>query len=112
MQLRHHKNENIEYCRSGLLIWCPLIPKRSVSRNTNEVRSEELHDRFNSSDGRVVRASASAAVKCRLEFESESGQINNFKIGIPSFPTWRSALKGQCGEQAGKFICCTVGIGT
>ena len=34
------------------------------------------------------------------------------KIGIHSFPAWRSALKGQCGEQAGKFTCCAVGKGT
>ena len=34
------------------------------------------------------------------------------KIGIHSFPAWRSALKGQCGEQAGKFACCAVGKGT
>ena len=33
---------------------------------------------------------------------SESGQTNDFIIGIHRFPAWRSALKGQCGEQAGK----------
>ena len=53
---------------------------------------------LNSADGRVVRASASGAVD--LGFDSESGQTNDFKIGIHSFPAWRSALKGQCGEQA------------
>ena len=26
-------------------------------------------------------------------------------------PAWRSALKEQCGEQAGKFPCCVVGKG-
>ena len=60
-----------------------------------------------SSDGRVVRASA-------------SGTVN---LGL--IPTWvkpmtlklvftasRSALKGQRGEQAGKFTCCAVEKGT
>ena len=42
----------------------------------------------------------------------ESGQTNDFNIGIHSFPAWRSALKGQCEEQAGKFTCCAVGKGT
>ena len=56
------------------------------------------------------RASVSWAVNSG--FDSESGQTNNFKIGIHSFPAWRSALKGQCGEQAGKFTCCAVGKGT
>ena len=35
------------------------------------------------SDGRVVRASASGA---RLGFDSDSGQTNDFKINIHSFP--------------------------
>ena len=66
-----------------------------------------------SSDGRVVRASAlGAVVACRLGFDSESGQTNDFKFSIHSFPAWRSALKGQCGEQAGKLICCAVGNNT
>ena len=45
-------------------------------------------------------------------FDSESGQTNDFEIGIYSFPAWRSALKGQSGEQVGKFTCCAVGKGT
>ena len=49
---------------------------------------------------------------CRLEFDSESGQVNDFKIGIHSLPAWRLALKGQCEEQADKFSCCAVGKGT
>ena len=41
-------------------------------------------------------------------FDSESGQTNDFKIGIHIFPTGRSgsALEGQCvysRKQAGKF---------
>ena len=42
---------------------------------------------------------------CRLRFDSESGQTKDCKIGIPNFPAGRSALKGQSGEQAGKFTC-------
>ena len=48
---------------------------------------------------------------CRRRFDFESGQTNDLKIGIHSFPAWLSALKGQCGEQAGMFICCLVGKG-
>ena len=48
---------------------------------------------------------------CRLGFDSESGQTNDFKIGIHSFAARRSALGGQCEEQAGKFTC-AVGKGT
>ena len=38
-------------------------------------------------------------------------RVKPIKIGIHSFPAWRSALKRQCGEQAGKFTC-AVGKGT
>ena len=48
----------------------------------------------------------------RLGFDSKSGQTNLFKIGVRSFPAWRSASKGQCEKQAGKFTCCAVGKGT
>ena len=43
-----------------------------------------MSDLHNSSEGRVIRASASGAV--RLEFDSESGQTNDLKIGTHSFP--------------------------
>ena len=56
------------------------------------------------------RASVSGSVD--LGFDSESGQTYDFKIGIHSFPACRSAFKGQCEGQAGKFTCCTVGKGT
>ena len=39
----------------------------------------------NSSDGRVVW-SVVCLLSCRLGFDSESGQTNDFKIGIHSFP--------------------------
>ena len=63
-----------------------------------------------SSDGRVVRASTSGAVDSGLI--PNSGQINDFKIGINSFPACLSASKGQCGEKTGKFTCSVVGKGT
>ena len=40
--------------------------------------------RVNSSDGRVVWSVC--LLSCRLGFDSESGQTNDFKIGIHSFP--------------------------
>ena len=43
-------------------------------------------------------------------FDSKSGQTNDCKIGIHSFPAGRSALKGRCEEQAGK-VTCPVGKG-
>ena len=49
---------------------------------------------------------------CKLRFDSESGQTKDFEIGTNSFPAWRSASMGQCGEQAGEFTCCAVGKGT
>ena len=39
---------------------------------------------FNSSDGRVVWSVC--LLSCRLGFDPESGQTNDFKIGIHSFP--------------------------
>ena len=39
---------------------------------------------INSSDGRVVWSDY--LLSCRLGFDSESGQTNDLKIGIHSFP--------------------------
>ena len=73
-------------------------------------RFEYLHfECINSSDGRVVESVRLGS--CRLGFDSESGQTNDFKIGIHNFRACRSALQGQC-EQAGKLTCCAVGKGT
>ena len=44
--------------------------------------------------------------------DSESGQTNDFNIGIHSFPAWHSALKALCGKQADKFTCCAFGKGS
>ena len=46
---------------------------------------------------------------CRLGFDFKSGQTNDYKTDIYNFPARRSTLKGQFGEQAGKFTCCAVG---
>ena len=40
-----------------------------------------------------------------LRFDSESGQTNDLKVNIHSFPAGRSVLKGQ-------FTCCAVRKGT
>ena len=79
------------------------------SRSSNySDKSRSLN--FNSSDGQVVRVSASGAV--------DSGLIPSrvkpmaLKMIFTSFPAQRSALKGQCGEQASKFTCYAIRKGT
>ena len=62
-------------------------------------------------DGVVVRASASQSVDLGFIPIVESYQ-KTLKNGIHSFPAWRSAFRGGCGEQAGKFACCVLGQGT
>ena len=62
-------------------------------------------------DGVVVRASASQSVDLGFIPFVESYQ-KTLKNGIYSFPAWRSAFMGGCGEQAGKFACCVLGQGT
>ena len=62
-------------------------------------------------DGVVVRASASQLVDLGFILLVESYQMT-LKNGIHSFPDWRSAFMGDCGEQAGKFACCVLGQGT
>ena len=65
----------------------------------------------NRRDGVVVRASASQSVDQGFIPLVESYQ-KTLKNGILSFPAWRSAFRGSCGEQAGKFACCVLGQGT
>ena len=62
-------------------------------------------------DGVVVRASASQSVDLGFIPLVES-YLKTLKNGIRSFPAWRSAFRGSCGEQAGKFACCVLGQGT
>ena len=62
-------------------------------------------------DGVVVRAPASQSVDLGFIPLVESYQMT-LKNGIRNFPAWRSAFRGGCGEQAGKFDCCVLGQGT
>ena len=62
-------------------------------------------------DSVVVRASASQSVDQGFIPLIESYQ-KTLKNGIHSFPAWCSALRGGCGEQAGKFAGCVFGQGT
>ena len=65
----------------------------------------------NRRDGVVVRASTSQSVD--LGFIPLVGSYQKtLKNGIHSFPAWRSAFSGGCGEQAGKLACCVLGQDT
>ena len=55
----------------------------------------------------VDRASDSGSA--HSGFDSESDQIDELKIGIHSFPAWRSALKRDSVEKTVKFACGAVG---
>ena len=70
----------------------------------------ELEGKVGSSNDLMVRASASTAVDLGLILKW--GQTNDLKIGIFQLPYLMLTMKGQCGEQAGKFTCCAVGKGT
>ena len=65
----------------------------------------------NRRNGVVVRASASQSVDLEFILLVESYQ-KTLKNGIYSFPAWRSAFMGSCGEQAGKFAYCVLGQDT
>ena len=54
-------------------------------------------------------ASTKSSSSLNNTFESYQKTLKN---GIHSFPAWRSAFRGGCGEQAGKFDCCVLGQGT
>ena len=66
---------------------------------------------MNRRDGVVVGASASQSVDLGFIPLVESYR-KTLKKGICNFPAWRSAFRGGCGEQAGKFACCVLGQGT
>ena len=66
---------------------------------------------LNRRDGVEIGASASQLVDLRLILLVESCQ-KTLKNGIYSFPGWRSAFMGGCGEQASEFACCFVRQGT
>ena len=62
-------------------------------------------------NGVVVRAFALQSVDLGFISLVESYQ-KTLKIGMCSFPAWRSAFMGGCGEQAGKFARCVLRQGT
>ena len=62
-------------------------------------------------DGVVVRASALHSVDLGFIPLVESYQ-KTLKNAIHSFPAWRSAFRGGCGEQVNKFACCVLEQGT
>ena len=66
---------------------------------------------INRRDGVVVRAFASQLVDLGFITLVESYQ-KTLKDGIHSFPARRSAFRGGCEEQPGKFACCVLGQGT
>ena len=48
-------------------------------------------------------------MSCRLGFDSKSGQTNDFKIGIHSFPAWRSALKDSVESKLASLLVVPLG---
>ena len=63
---------------------------------------------LNRRDGVEVRASALQSVDLGFISLVESYR-KTLKNGIRSFPAWRLAFRGGCGEQASKFACCVLG---
>ena len=59
----------------------------------------------------MVKASASQSVDLGFIFDVKLCQ-KTLKNSVHSFPAWRSAFMGGCGEQVGKFTCCVFGQGT
>ena len=102
------------FCRSGTLRKhssclknpCAII-QFSYAKNSIYLINKIKGNRH---DGAVVRASASQSVD--LGFIPFVESYQKTKNDIHSFSTWRSAFRGGCGEQAGKFACCVLGQGT
>ena len=85
----------------NVIIWIGISNQANIFKHRN----------FMQRGGVVVKASASQSVDLRFIPLAESYQ-KTLKNGIYSFPAWRSAFSGGCGEQAGKFACCVLGQGT
>ena len=66
---------------------------------------------YDNSDGRVVRASALGDVDSGLIPSRVEPMTLQLVFTASLLDAQQSALKGQCGEQAGKFTC-AVGKGT
>ena len=76
---------DVEPISSRLLVVKTLIHNLNIEFLVAYVPTKEDSSEVkNSSDGRVVQSFC--LLSCRLKFDSESGQTNDFKIGIRSFP--------------------------
>ena len=95
-------------CASKLLLMASYHIAYKVAESKKPHTIVEERDRR---DGVAVRASASQSVDLGSNPLVESYQ-KTLKNGIHSFPAWRSAFRGGCGEQTGKFACCVLGQGT
>ena len=73
--------------------------------------AKQKEKELNRRDGVVVRAPALQSVDLGFIPLVES-YLKTLKNGIYSFPAWRLAFMGDCGEQSGKFACCVLGQGT
>ena len=80
--------------------------------NRGTIRFPPVRWRITSNGRDCVVARASAAQSVDLGFIPLVESYRKiFRNGIHSFPAWRSAFMGGCGEQAGKFACCVFGQG-
>ena len=95
-----------EFCHQGRTL--RLLQKGSVT--FRQLTGTPVMNTNNITDGRVTRAPASGAVEVGL-IPSRVKPIT-LKLVFTASLLQRSALKGQCGEQAGKFTSCDVGKGT
>ena len=82
-----------------------------LHRIVKTILKNVIHQNYDRHNGVVVRASASQSVDLGFIPVVEPYQ-KTLKSDIHSFPAWRSAFTGGCGEQAGKFACCALGQGT
>ena len=88
-------------------------------RSTSAVTDESVKDveKFVEKDWRVSVPYIASEMSIFVGFVETilHDRLNLFKASvndIHSFPAWRSAFMGGCGEQAGKFACCVLGQGT
>ena len=121
------RTDGIKYCCSAFFLVTAIVPSNWDSVSTLLLKGTYfLHHQPDSRrgqslitntsirqhhDGVVIRASASLSVNLGFIPLVEPYQ-KTLKNGIHSFPAWRSAFKGGCGEQTGKFACSVLGQGT
>ena len=106
--LHHHVEAAVDWCSSILLaLHVHTTYTTEISHFTIQ-KDRSQYMRWH--DGVVVRASALQSADQGFISLVESNQ-KTLKNGIRSFPAWRSAFGGGCGEQADKFAC-VLGQGT